>query len=143
MSKKLVGAAAVIMDSNERILLVKHNYGKYNWELPGGLSELNESAGDTAKREVLEETGLEVTVDRLTGVYYEPNNDMHHFVFTCKVVGNQQPRPDAKEVTECKFWDINDLPRPISDFTINRIQDASNTDSNRLFNIIGPRQWFE
>lgn len=75
MSKKPVGAAAVIMDSEGRILLVKHNYRKYNWELPGGLSELNESAEDTAKREVFEETGLEVSVGRLTGVYYEPIHD--------------------------------------------------------------------
>ncbi|OMF36882.1 hypothetical protein BK133_08150 [Paenibacillus sp. FSL H8-0548] len=44
MSKKLVGAAAIIMDSEGRILLVKHSYGKYNWELPSGLSEQNESA---------------------------------------------------------------------------------------------------
>ena len=61
------------MDSEGRILLVKHNYGKYNWEIPGGLSELNESAEETAKREVFEETGLEVTIGRLTGVYYEPS----------------------------------------------------------------------
>lgn len=143
MSRKPVGAAAVIMDSKGRILLVKHNYGKYNWELPGGLSEQNESAENTAKREVLEETGLEVTVARLTGVYYEPNHDMHHFVFTCKLDDNQPPRPDEKEVTECKYWALNNLPRPISDFTIERIQDALNTDGNRLFHVIGPRQWFE
>lgn len=143
MSKKPVGAAAVIMNSEGRILLVKHNYGKYNWELPGGLSEQNESAENTAKREVLEETGLEVTVERLTGVYYEPNHDMHHFVFTCKVVDNQQPQPDVEEVTECNFFNLEDLPRPISDFTISRIKDALNTSSDHLFHIIGPRQWFE
>ncbi|RCX21333.1 ADP-ribose pyrophosphatase YjhB (NUDIX family) [Fontibacillus phaseoli] len=143
MSKKPVGAAAVITDSNGRVLLVKHNYGKYNWELPGGLSELNESAENTAKREVLEETGLEVAVERLTGVYYEPTYDMHHFVFTCKLAENQPPQPDEVEVTECKYWSLTDLPRPISDFTIARIQDALNTDVNRLFHVIGPRQWFE
>lgn len=143
MSNKLIGAAAVIMDSEGRILLVKHNYGKYNWELPGGLSEKNESAQDTAKREVLEETGLDVTVERLTGVYYDPNNDMHHFVFICKEVKNQPPQPDSTEITECKYFTINELPRPISDFTIMRIREALNPDSNQLFHIIGPRQWIE
>lgn len=143
MSKKPVGAAAVITDSEGRILLVKHNYGKYNWELPGGLSEPNESAENTAKREVLEETGLHVTVGRLTGVYYEPIHDMHHFAFACKLDVNQTPQPDEKEVTECKYWALNDLPRPISDFTIARIQDALKTDNNRLFHMIGPREWFE
>jgi 8-oxo-dGTP diphosphatase len=143
MSKKPVGAAAVITDSDGRVLLVKHNYGKYNWELPGGLSELNESAESTAKREVLEETGLEVTVGSLTGVYYEPQHDMHHFVFTCKVDDNQPPQPDAEEVTECRYWALSELPKPISDFTISRIQDALDTVGNRLFHTIGPRQWFE
>ncbi|WP_405116447.1 NUDIX hydrolase [Paenibacillus sp. FSL K6-1217] len=143
MSRKPVGAAAVIWDSEGRILLVKHSYGKYNWELPGGLSEQNESAENTAKREVLEETGLEATVERLTGVYYEPFHDMHHFVFTCVLDDDQPPQPDEKEVTECNYWALNDLPRPISDFTIARIQDALNTDGNRLFHVIGPRQWLE
>ncbi|SEO97278.1 NUDIX hydrolase [Paenibacillus sp. OV219] len=143
MSKKPVGAAAVITDSLGRVLLVKHNYGKYNWEIPGGLSELNESASDTAKREVLEETGLEVVVERMTGVYYEPAHDMHHFVFTCSLVEGQQPEPDQAEVTACRFFSMDDLPRPISDFTISRIQHALGAESHQLFHTIGPRQWFE
>ncbi|MFX3636934.1 MAG: NUDIX hydrolase [Candidatus Pristimantibacillus sp.] len=143
MSNKLVGAAAIILDSEGKILLVKHNYGKYNWELPGGLSEKNESAEDTAKREVFEETGLEVTVGRLTGIYYEPKHDMHHFAFRCYLNDIQQPQPDSKEVTECKYFSIDNLPRPISDFTAKRIQEALNPDNNHLFHIIGPREWLE
>ncbi|NOU94209.1 NUDIX domain-containing protein [Paenibacillus sp. LMG 31456] len=81
MSNKLLGAAAVILDSEGYVLLVKHSYGKYNWELPGGLSEKNESAEETAQREVLEETGIDVAVEQLTGIYYDPNNDMHPFCF--------------------------------------------------------------
>ena len=143
MSNKLVGAAAVILDKEGKILLVRHNYGKYNWELPGGLSETNESADDTAKREVFEETGLEVTVGRLTGVYYEPNHDMHHFAFRCNLDDIKQPEPDSKEVTECKYFSIDNLPRPISDFTIKRIQEALNTDNKHLFHIIGQREWLD
>ncbi|TYP72030.1 NUDIX hydrolase [Paenibacillus methanolicus] len=143
MSTKPVGAAAVITDSEGRVLLVKHNYGKFNWELPGGLSEQRESAEQTAKREVLEETGLDVTVGRLTGVYYEPDHDMHHFAFVCEANVNQPPRPDAREVTECRFFHVDDLPRPMSDFTVSRIQHALHTDPRQLFHVIGPRQWHE
>lgn len=143
MSNKLVGAAAVILDSEGKILLVKHNYGKYNWELPGGLSEQKESAEETAKREVFEETGLEVTVGRLTGVYYELEHDMHHFAFICTINETQQPQPDSKEVTECKYFSIENLPRPISDFTIKRIQEALDYNNNQLFHYIGPRQWLD
>lgn len=143
MSSKLIGAAAIILNDEGEILLVKHNYGKYNWELPGGGSEQNESAEDTAKREVREETGLEVQVGRLTGVYYDPTRDMHHFAFMCNIQDNHKPQPDAKEVTECKYYCLDNLPRPISDFTIKRIHDAVNAENNQLFHIIGPRQWNE
>lgn len=69
---KLIGAAAIILNLEGHVLLVKHSYGKYNWELPGGLSEAQESAEESARREVLEETGLKVTPESLTGVYYDP-----------------------------------------------------------------------
>lgn len=143
MSNKLLGAAAIILDTEGRVLLVKHSYGKYNWDLPGGLSEKSESAEETAKREVIEETGLDVNVERLTGVYYDPNNDMHHFVFTCKKNDIQIPQPCSPEILECKYYSIDDLPRPISDFTIQRIIHALDTNNNKLFHVIGPREWIE
>ncbi|MDU0200884.1 NUDIX hydrolase [Paenibacillus sp. MAH-36] len=58
---KLIGAAAVILDSEGKVLLVKHSYGKNNWDLPGGKAEEDESAQETAKREVHEEVGLKVS----------------------------------------------------------------------------------
>jgi 8-oxo-dGTP diphosphatase len=143
LSTKLIGAAAVIADEEGRILLVKHSYGKLNWELPGGLSEANESAEDTAKREVSEETGLEVSVERLTGVYYDSGNDMHHFVFICRRFGADMPSPSSPEIAECGFFAPDNLPRPISDFTVQRINEAINPWNHQLFHMIGPRQWLE
>lgn len=48
---KLIGAAAVIVNSEGNVLLVKHSYGKNNWDLPGGKGEDNESAEETATSE--------------------------------------------------------------------------------------------
>lgn len=99
MSNKLMGAAAIIVDSEDRILLVKHSYGKNNWDLPGGKSELNESAEETARREVVEETGLTITIGQLTGIYYDPDYDMHHFVFAAdKGIDHEQPKPCSPEI---------------------------------------------
>ena len=142
LSKK-IGAAAIILDNDGRILLVKHSYGKLNWEIPGGLSEQNESAEDTAKREVNEETGLNVTVGRMTGVYYEPANDMHHFVFQCERDIDQNPKPSSPEITDCGYFLMDTLPRPMSDFTYQRIQEALNPNPNHVFHEISPRKWFE
>jgi ADP-ribose pyrophosphatase len=136
-----MGAAAIITNAAGEILLVKHSYGKNNWDLPGGKSEVKESVQETAAREVLEETGLQVEIGALTGIYYDPAYDMHHFVFIAAIQGDQLPVPSSPEILECRYCAIDDLPRPISDFTYNRILDALNPDQNSLFHTIGPRQW--
>jgi 8-oxo-dGTP diphosphatase len=66
MALRKLGAAAVIINDSDEVLLVKHNYGHFNWEIPGGHAEANEFIVATAVREVLEETGLDVRVLALT-----------------------------------------------------------------------------
>ena len=68
-----VGCSASIFDSEkERVLLVRRaDNGK--WAVPGGYMSAGESFSEACKREVLEETGLEVSVNRLIGVYTSPN----------------------------------------------------------------------
>ncbi|GMK47789.1 hypothetical protein PghCCS26_49190 [Paenibacillus glycanilyticus] len=141
MSDKLMGAAAIITNTEGKVLLVKHSYGKNNWDLPGGKSEANESAQQTAAREVVEETGLTVEIGALTGIYYDPAYDMHHFVFLADIHGDQDPVPSSPEILECRYCDPADLPRPISDFTSNRILHALDSNRKSLFHTIGPRQW--
>lgn len=138
-----MGAAAVIINKEGKVLLVKHSYGKNNWDLPGGKAEANESAEETAKREVVEETGLNVKVERLTGIYYDPTYDMHHFVFTAAVAENEEAAPSSPEILECGYFSVDDLPRPISDFTARRINEAIETNPEQLFHVIGPRKWIE
>lgn len=126
--RKLSGSAAVILDPAGQVLLVHHTYGKLNWELPGGVAELNESPVDTVRRELKEETGLDVVATRLTGVYYEPANphgEFIHFVFRCRVSpSTATPQPDGKEISELSYWPVDALPRPMSSFTYRRITDA-------------------
>lgn len=143
MSQKRLGGAAIIQDSKGKVLLVKHGYGKRNWEVPGGLSEQGESAAGTAIREVQEETGLEVKAGRLTGVYYDPSTDMHHFAFTCSSVNDKQPAPTSGEIVECGFFSVDELPRPISDFTEQRIHHALFQDNSSLFHVMKPLKWKE
>lgn len=139
-----IGAAALILDTHRGVLLVKHTYGKFNWELPGGLSEAGESAEATAVREVLEEVGLTVRVERLVGVYFSEPSDMHHFMFRCAVSdGREDPKPSSLEISEIGFFGARDLPRPISDFTIKRIEDGLAERRVAGVTVIGPRVWFE
>ncbi|MBI4537395.1 MAG: NUDIX hydrolase N-terminal domain-containing protein [candidate division NC10 bacterium] len=71
-----VGAHAALLDGNGQILLVRRtDDGK--WCLPCGWVEPNESPEETVVRETREETGLEVHVTRLIGVYTRRANSGH------------------------------------------------------------------
>lgn len=55
-----LGAACAIFDRELRVLLVRHSYGPLNWELPCGASLPGEDPSSTARRELYEETGLDL-----------------------------------------------------------------------------------
>jgi 8-oxo-dGTP pyrophosphatase MutT (NUDIX family) len=127
VQRTALGAACAIFDDVGRVLLVHHTYGRLNWELPGGGSEPGEAPDETATRELLEETGLRAELDRLTGMYFEPDHDlgpMLHFVFRCRWHDRLDPIASSPEVSEVRYWPLDDLPTPISDFTERRIHDA-------------------
>ena len=135
-----IGAAAVITDEQGRILLVHHTYGQFNWEIPGGLGEDDESAEENALRDVREETGLSVAVERLVAVSFERGRDFHHFVFRCRRIDRMEPTPTSPEISAVRWCDRTALPRPISDFTIRRIDDALDGKPAAVYEI-GPRKW--
>jgi 8-oxo-dGTP diphosphatase len=144
MSLKKLGAATVILNTAGHVLLVKHTYGRLNWELPGGYAEADESIITTAIREVREETGLSIQLLHITGTYYDHEHDMHHFVFYGQPRDPAAlPHPDADEISTCAFWPVTALPRPISDFTVRRITDALSGARQPLPHCIEPRQWLE
>ena len=120
--------------------MVRHSYGELNWEIPGGAGEAGESAAECAIREVHEETGLDVSAERLTGVYYEPETRCHHFVFVCRADDPQHARASSSEITDVRWCDPRVLPRPISDFTVRRIDVAVSRAPAALVEI-GPREW--
>lgn len=67
------GCAAVIFDeAREKILLTRRS-DNFKWCLPGGRMEPGESAAETCQREVFEETGLNVEIVKLIGIYTSPD----------------------------------------------------------------------
>jgi 8-oxo-dGTP diphosphatase len=138
-----LGAAAFVLDPDGRVLLVHHAYGRLNWEIPGGASEADESVVETALRELREEVGVDGVAESLTGIYYDAEDDAHHFVFRCRIVGGD-PAPASAEVSECGYWHPDALPRPISDFTVRRIEDALAARLPDLVPVsIPPRSWLK
>lgn len=70
----LCGSCVVIRDGEGRLLLQERRYPEGRWCFPGGLMELGESTEDTARREVFEETALQLGKLRLIGVYSGPEH---------------------------------------------------------------------
>jgi 8-oxo-dGTP diphosphatase len=143
-----MGGACAIFDLRGRVLLVRHTYGRLNWELPGGGAEPGESPDETAIREVHEETGLDVEIDRLTGAYYEvgprPGHNhgpIVHFVFVAHPrASDARPVPKPPEIGDVGWWALDELPAPMSDFTERRVRDAASGRPAALTRIEG-RTW--
>jgi 8-oxo-dGTP pyrophosphatase MutT (NUDIX family) len=66
-------ASAIVVDDQGRVLLQRRRDNEL-WALPGGGMELGESVGETARREVREETGYDVEVLHVVGVYSDPKH---------------------------------------------------------------------
>ncbi len=64
-----MGSCAVIFDGQHQKILLTRRADNGQWCVPGGRMEPGESVEECCRREVLEETGLEVEVKRLIGVY--------------------------------------------------------------------------
>lgn len=65
------GAQAYICDDQGRILL-QRRADSGNWSAPGGVMDVGETLADAAVREVREETGLEIEITGLLGIYTDP-----------------------------------------------------------------------
>jgi len=86
--KHSVSVAAVITDDQGRALLIQRR-DNGRWEPPGGVLELGETIEHGLRREVYEETGLDVEAGPLTGVYKNLVQGVVALVFRCKVIGGQ------------------------------------------------------
>jgi 8-oxo-dGTP diphosphatase len=97
---------AVIICENDSIALIKRKNDPYkdSWALPGGFVEYGETVESAVLREVKEETGLEIDLYGLVGVYSDPERDPRgHTVTICylafKTGGELKADTDASDVT--------------------------------------------
>jgi len=92
------------------IVLIERLNPPLGLALPGGFVEVGESVEQALLRELKEETGLSVRINRLLGVYSEPSRDPRFHVvsvvFVCDAEGEPKAGSDAKRVHVFKTEDI-------------------------------------
>jgi len=123
MSKPVftIGVFAVIIDEKRRVLLCRRTDHDL-WNLPGGGLENGEAPWEGVVREVKEETGLDVEVKYLSGVYAKSQENDLVFQFVCEVVGGEIIISD--EADEIGFFAFNDIPINTAPKQITRVKDA-------------------
>jgi ADP-ribose pyrophosphatase YjhB (NUDIX family) len=124
--------SAVILEPRKGLLLQQRSDGG-QWGLPGGSVEIGESVAEATVREVREETGLEVAIRRLVGVYSDPglqvvrypDGNVWHYVnlcFECVVRGGELTT--CEETLALGFFPVRRLPATLLPNHRVRIRDA-------------------
>jgi 8-oxo-dGTP diphosphatase len=116
-----VSVSGVIPDDHGRVLLIRRRDNQH-WEPPGGVLELTETIHDGLRREIQEETGLDVEPDALTGVYKNMPRGIIALVFRCKITGGQLAAND--EVTAFRWASEADIHQLTSEAYTVRLLDG-------------------
>lgn len=107
-----VGSICVIQHDDGSILLVRLLY-RARWGFPGGLLKRSEHPAEAARREALEETGLDIQVAAAPAVVVAPEPRRVDVVYRCRLSEGCDPdsaRPESPEVVETRWFRPDDLP---------------------------------
>jgi ADP-ribose pyrophosphatase YjhB (NUDIX family) len=119
---------AVIDLDGKGIVLVRRRDFPYGWALPGGYVEYGESVEEAAKREALEETGLEIALRGLLGVYSAPGRDPRGHTIAVVFVASATGMPQAGDDTiGVKVFASDHLPAEMAFDHASILQDYLNS----------------
>lgn len=118
-TKQILVTAAVIISQNRILMAKRLPYGSEagKWEFPGGKVELGEDPRSCLERELKEELGITVAVDRVLDVVSEVNHEQHLVLiyFHCRV-RNGEPAPlQCQEIKWAMPEEIDNLDKSPAD----------------------------
>src|SRR3981189_3698608 len=107
-----LGVRAVVLNSENRVFLVRHSYVT-GWHLPGGGVEVGETFRDALQRELAEEAGIEISGEpALHRLFFHnpvPRRD-HVAVYLIRHFRQDRPPAPNREIVACGFFDVAALP---------------------------------
>ncbi|WP_051904434.1 argininosuccinate lyase [Hippea jasoniae] len=112
--KNPIPTVDIIIEVDNKIVLIRRKNEPFGWAIPGGYIDYGESAEDAAVREAKEETGLDVELKSLLGVYSKPDRDPRNHTITTVFVAKAEGTPKASDdALEIGLFDKDNLPQPI------------------------------
>jgi ADP-ribose pyrophosphatase YjhB (NUDIX family) len=121
-----LGVHVAVIRHDEVLLVQREDFEV--WGLPGGEIEPGETPAQAAVREVYEETGLNVRLTRLIGLYTKPQwtaANTSTAVFAAEVIGGEL-LTDTAETLNCGFFAKDQLPEHLIWWSRHEIEDALN-----------------
>lgn len=106
----------IIIETGGGIVLVRRRNPPHGWALPGGFVDPGESVAQAARREAKEETGLDVELTELLGVYSDPKRDPRGlFTASTVFIGRATGRPaGGDDAAEARVIALDALPPDIA-----------------------------
>src|SRR5215472_14149043 len=120
-----VSVTGIVLRDDGRVLAIQRR-DDGRWVPPGGVLELDESPADGVAREVLEETGVQIRAERLTGVYKNMRLGVVSLAFKCRVTGGQaNASGEAKQVA---WLTVDETQHEMVEARAVRVTDALSED---------------
>lgn len=113
--KQEKSCGAIVINKNNKILLVHHNAG--HWDFPKGHVEEGETEEQTAIREVKEETNIDIIINnkyRYTTSYSPKENVMKEVVYFLAQNIDEDKKPQLEEVSEVKWFTLEEAMNTIT-----------------------------
>lgn len=130
-------AGCVIKDDQDRILLLHRNTPKLQqWEIPGGKLDPGEDERTTAVRELKEEMGIEVNLERMLGTrsFVEGGRTMEYTWFLATIASGTPKVRERDLHDRFEYLSIDNLPPTVK-------QQLSPNTKNLIDEIVGGRIW--